>query len=225
MFRILVALHDNHIRHYFHKILSYNGYKIYCADSSDEAMVLIDEHHFDLLLIDAILPDTDGFTLTNTLRNCGNTTPVFMIAPEYLDKEVKKAFRMGVDDFMVYPLDEDELLLRIRAILRRSGTVSERVLIIGNTTLEYDTLTVSSPEAKYTLPPKEFYLLYKLLSSPDHIFTREQLLDDIWGPETESDPATISVHINRLRNRFAHNRNFTIQTIRGLGYRASITSE
>ena len=220
MFRILIVDDDKNFRRYFHAVLSHSGYQPFCADSATNALHMMETHKIDLLLTAALMPGTDGFMLTKMLRECGNTMPVIMIAPKHMAKDVKKGFLMGVEDYMVCPIDEDEMLLRIRALLRRSGIVSEHELKIGDTTLDYDTLTVSSRGEETILPQKEFYLLYKLLSYPNQIFTRDQLMDDIWGPESESTDATVSVHINRLRKRFANSNDFSIHTIRGLGYKA-----
>lgn len=222
MFRILVVDDDKNFRRYYHAVLSHSGYQPFCADSAENALQMLEEKNIDLLLVDACMPGTDGFTLTKMLRDCGNDMPILMIAPKHMAKDVKKGFLMGVDDYVTCPVDEDEMLLRIRALLRRAKIVSEHELKIGDTTLDYDTLTVSVHDKEMILPQKEFYLLYKLLSYPNQIFTREQLMDDIWGPDSESTEATVSVHIGRLRKRFATSRDFSIQTIRGLGYKACI---
>ena len=222
MFRILVVDDDKNSRRYYHAVLSHSGYHPFCADSAENALHLLEETNIDLLLVDALMPGTDGFSLTKTLRDCGNDMPILMIAPKHMAKDVKKGFIMGVDDYMTCPVDEDEMLLRIRALLRRAKIVSEHELKVGYTTLDYDTLTVSVHGNETILPQKEFYLLYKLLSYPNQIFTRDQLMEDIWGPESDSTSATVSVHIGRLRKRFEHSEDFTIHTIRGLGYKACV---
>ena len=222
MFRILIVDDDKNSRRYYHAILSHSGYQPICADSASIALHMLEEKKIDLLLVSALMPGMDGFTLTKMLRDCGNDMPILMIAPKHMAKDVKKGFLMVVDDYMVCPVDEDEMLLRIRALLRRAKIVSEHELKIGDTTLDYDTLTVSTHGEESILPQKEFYLLYKLLSYPNQIFTRDQLMDDIWGPESESTEATVSVHIGRLRKRFADSRDFSIHTIRGLGYKACV---
>lgn len=222
MFCILIVDDDKNSRRYYSAVLSHSGYEPLCADSAENALHMLEEKNADLLLVDALMPGTDGFTLTKMLRDCGNTIPILMIAPKHMAKDVKKGFLMGVDDYMSCPVDEDEMLLRIHALLRRAKIVSEHELNVGNTTLDYDTLTVSVHGNEMILPQKEFYLLYKLLSYPNQIFTREQLMEDIWGPDSESTSATVSVHIGRLRKRFKHSEDFTIHTIRGLGYKACI---
>ena len=222
MFRILVVDDDKNSRRYYHAVLSHSGYQPFCADSAENALHMLEETNIDLLLVDALMPGTDGFSLTKTLRDCGNDMPILMIAPKHMAKDVKKGFIMGVDDYMTCPVDEDEMLLRIRALLRRAKIVSEHELKVGDTILDYDTLTVSIHGNETILPQKEFYLLYKLLSYPNQIFTRDQLMDDIWGPESDSTSATVSVHIGRLRKRFEHSEDFTIHTIRGLGYKACV---
>ena len=222
MFCILIVDDDKNSRRYYSAVLSHSGYEPLCADSAENALHMLDEKNADRLLVDALMPGTDGFTLTKMLRDCGNNIPILMIAPKHMAKDVKKGFLMGVDDYMSCPVDEDEMLLRIRALLRRAKIVSEHKLKIGDTTLAYDTLTVSIHDKETILPQKEFYLLYKLLSYPNQIFTKEQLMEDIWGPDSESTEATVSVHIGRLRKRFEHSEDFTIHTIRGLGYKACV---
>lgn len=148
-----------------------------------------------------------------------------MLSAKQLPRDVKRGFLSGTDDYMTKPVDEEELLLRIKALLRRSKIVSEHRLTVGNTTLNYDALSVKTGSGEQILPQKEFYLLYKLLSYPNQIFTRIQLMEDIWGPSSDSTDATVSVHVNRLRNRFENCPDFSIVTIRGLGYKAQIKEE
>lgn len=171
------------------------------------------------------MPEMDGYSFSQMLRDCSNDIPILMLSARQLPQDIKKGFLSGTDDYMTKPVDEEELILRIRALLRRSRIVSERSLTVGSTVLNYDTLSVRSGSYEQILPQKEFYLLYKLLSYPNQIFTRIQLMEDIWGPSSDSTDATVSVHINRLRNRFENCPDFSIVTIRGLGYKAQITED
>ncbi len=182
-------------------------------------------HKIDLIILDIMLPGMDGYAFAELLRDCGNDIPILMLSAKQLPRDIKQGFLSGTDDYMTKPVDEEEMLLRIRALLRRSKIVSERKLTIGSTALNYDTLSVRCGSDEYILPQKEFYLLYKLLSYPNQIFTRIQLMEDIWGPSSDSSDATVSVHINRLRNRFEGCPDFSIVTIRGLGYKAQIKED
>ena len=202
MFQILITDDDKHTRHYLSALLTDAGYTPRCASSAGEALKLIKE-----------IP---------LLRDCRYDLPILMLSARQLPDNIKHGFLAGTDDYMTKPFDEEELFLRIRALLRRARIASDHRLTVGETVLDYDALTVQRDHHTITLPPKEFLLLYKLLSYPNKIFTRIQLLDDIWGPATESMEATVSVHINRLRNRFENNPDFQIITIRGLGYKAQI---
>ena len=185
----------------------------------------MEKQKIDLIILDIMLPDMDGYAFAKLLRECNNDIPILMLSAKQLPQDIKQGFLSGTDDYMTKPVDEEEMLLHIRALLRRSKIVSERRLTIGKTTLNYDTLSVKCGSDKYILPQKEFYLLYKLLSYPNQIFTRIQLMEDIWGPSSDSSDATVSVHINRLRNRFKDCPDFSIVTIRGLGYKAQIMED
>ena len=182
-------------------------------------------YKIDLIIIYIMLPDMDGYAFAELLRSCSNDIPILMLSAKQQPQDIKQGFLSGTDDYMTKPVDEEEMLLRIKALLRRSKIISERRLTIGNTTLNYDTLSVKCGFDEYILPQKEFYLLYKLLSYPNQIFTRIQLMEDIWGPSSDSSDATVSVHINRLRNRFENCPDFSIITIRGLGYKAQIMED
>lgn len=225
MFQIMIVDDDKNIRRYFSSVLSHNGYQTHTAASAQEALGIMEQVRIDLIVLDIMMPEMDGYAFTKMLRDCRNDLPILMVSAKQLPGDVKKGFLAGTDDYMTKPVDEDEMLLRIKALLRRARIVSERCLVIGGTTLDYDTLTVRTGKKEFILPQKEFYLLYKLLSYPNQIFTRIQLMDDIWGPSSESTDATVSVHINRLRKRFENNCDFSIITIRGLGYKAQIRED
>lgn len=172
-----------------------------------------------------MMPGMDGYAFAELLRDCNNDIPILMLSARQLPEDVKKGFLSGTDDYMTKPVDEAVMLLRIKALLRRAKIISDRRLTIGSTILDYDTMTVKSSETIQLLPQKEFLLLYKLLSYPNKIFTRIQLMEDIWGPASDSMDATVSVHINRLRKRFENCEDFSIITVRGLGYKAVAEEE
>lgn len=225
MFQLLVVDDDRNIRRYLSTVLSHAGYKTFSADSAKESLHIMETEKIDLLILDIMLPGMDGYALAKLLRDCSNDVPILMLSAKQLPQDIKQGFLAGTDDYMTKPVNEEEMLLRIKALLRRSKIVSERKLTVGNTTLNYDTLSVKYGSNEQILPQKEFYLLYKLLSYPNQIFTRIQLMEDIWGPSSDSSDATVSVHINRLRNRFENCPDFSIITIRGLGYKAQITED
>ena len=225
MFQLLVVDDDKNIRRFLSTVLSLAGYKTFSTITAKETLHIMENQKIDLMILDVMLPDMDGYTFAKLLRDCGNDIPILMLSAKQLPEDIKHGFLSGTDDYMTKPVDEEEMLLRIKALLRRSKIVSERSLTIGNTILNYDTLSVKYNSNEYILPQKEFYLLYKLLSYPNQIFTRIQLMEDIWGPSSDSSDATVSVHINRLRNRFENCPDFSIVTIRGLGYTAQITED
>ena len=220
MFNILVVEDDKHIRRLLETVLEREGYTVFTAEDGDKALDLMDVKHVDLIVLDVMMPGKDGFEFTKILRESGCMTPILMATAKGLFEDKKKGFSLGVDDYMTKPIDTDEMLLRIKAILRRAQIVNERKIEIGKVVLDYDTLTVTRGEEKQTLPQKEFYLLYKLLSYPDKVFTRIQLMDEIWGMESDSNDTTVNVHINRLRKRFEDYPEFELVAVRGLGYKA-----
>lgn len=220
MFQILVAEDDSNTRKLMEAVLREHGFNPLTAENGIEALKLMDRHHVDLVLLDIMMPGMDGYELTKQLRATDYTLPILMVTAKVLPEDKRKGFIVGTDDYMTKPVDEEEMILRIKALLRRARIVNERRIIIGNVCLDYDSLTVTRLDECQTLPRKEFYLLYKLLSYPGKIFTRIQLMDEIWGMESQSDDNTINVHINRLRKRFEDYPEFTIETIRGLGYKA-----
>lgn len=225
MFHILIVDDDANTRHYLSAVISDAGFKPSTASSAGEALIAIKEVPFDLLIVDIMMPGMDGYEFTKLLRDCRYNLPILMLSAKQLPDNIKHGFLAGTDDYMTKPADEEELLLRIKALLRRARIASDHRLTVGKTTLDYDALTIRRDDSLITLPPKEFLLLYKMLSYPNKIFTRIQLLEDIWGPATESMESTVSVHINRIRNRFENNPDFQIITIRGLGYKAQIREE
>ena len=220
MFQILVAEDDKNTRRLMEAVLKEHGYHPILACDGLEALKLLDTHHVDLVILDIMMPGMDGYEFTRQLRATDYTLPILMVTAKQLPEDKRKGFIVGTDDYMTKPVDEEEMILRIRALLRRAQIVNERRITIADVCLDYDSLTVSRGDESQTLPRKEFYLLYKLLSYPGKIFTRIQLMDELWGMESQSDDNTINVHINRLRKRFEDYPEFTIETIRGLGYKA-----
>lgn len=220
MVRILVVEDDPGARRLMEDILAENGYEPLSAKNGVEALEVLDHRHIDLLMVDVMMPDMDGYTLTRELREGGCTLPILMVTAKVTQEDKKQGFRLGADDYMTKPVDEEELLLRIAALLRRSKIAAERKLTVGKTQLLYDSLTVLRDGRAMVLPQKEFLLLYKLLSYNNKIFTRQQLMDEIWDLDSDSDEHTVNVHINRLRERFRGNGDFEIVTVRGLGYKA-----
>ena len=210
MLQILIIDDDKNIRRYLKTILLAAGYTPICTETADEALHIMETNNIALIILDIMLPGTDGFTFTKLLRDCKNDIPILMHTAKQLPDDIKTGFLAGTDDYMTKPADEDLLLLRIKALLRRAKITAEHQLRIGHTILNYDALTVTTDKDT------------QLLSYPNQIFTRMQLMDDIWGPDSDSGDATVSVHINRLRNRFQNCHDFSITTIRGLGYKAQV---
>ncbi|WP_455505201.1 response regulator transcription factor [Clostridium sp.] len=225
MINILVVEDDKHTRKLLETILKREGYSVLKAEDGVIAMEVLENNHVDLIILDIMMPNMDGYEFAKELRDAECMIPILMATAKQLLEDKKRGFIVGTDDYMTKPIDTEEMLLRIKALLRRSQIASARKLTIGKVTLDYDTLTVSREDEKQTLPQKEFYLLYKLLSYPDRIFTRIQLMDEIWGMETESGDTTVNVHINRLRKRFDSYPEFEIISVRGLGYKAVKKSE
>lgn len=225
MVNILVVEDDKHTRKLLETILKREGYSVLKAEDGIKAMEVLDNHHVDLIILDIMMPNMDGYEFAQELRDADCMIPILMATAKQLPEDKKRGFIVGTDDYMTKPIDTEEMLLRIKALLRRSQIASARNLTVGKVVLDYDTLTVTREDEKQTLPQKEFYLLYKLLSYPDRIFTRIQLMDEIWGMETESSDTTVNVHINRLRKRFDSYPEFEIISVRGLGYKAVKNNE
>lgn len=220
MFRILVVDDDKHTRILMRSLLENDGYTVFTAENGEDALELMDKEHIDLVVLDIMMPEMDGYEFTRTLRESDNNLPILMVSAKQLPADKKKGFLVGTDDYITKPVDEEEMLLRIKALLRRAQIVNERRISIGNVILDYDALTVSKNGVVQELPQKEFMLLYKLLSYPEKIFTRIQLMDEIWGAESETGWETVTVHIGRLRKRFEGWDEFEIVSVRGLGYKA-----
>jgi len=222
MFQIMVVEDDANTRKLMETVLKQNGYDVIPAADGYDALEKLDRHHVDLIVLDLMMPGMDGYEFTETLRETGCNIPILMVTAKEAPADKKRGFIAGTDDYMVKPVDEEEMLLRIAALLRRARIANERRLTVGETTLDYDCLEVSRRGVVKELAKKEFMLLYKLLSYPNRIFTRRSLMDEIWSMDSESDERTVDVHINRLRDKFKDNTDFEIVTVRGLGYKAVI---
>lgn len=220
MFQILVVDDDKNTRTLMKLVLEGDNYSVLTACNGEEALAVMDSSHVDLVVLDVMMPEMDGYQLTRALRESNNNLPILMVSAKQLPADKKQAFLVGTDDYMTKPVDEEEMLLRIRALLRRARIVSERRIVIGDVVLDYDAMTVSRGSETQQLPQKEFLLLYKLLSYPGKIFTRIQLMDEIWGMDSETGWETVTVHIGRLRKRFEGWPEFEILSVRGLGYKA-----
>jgi len=220
MFNILAVEDDFNTRKLMEAVLLEERYNAILASNAQEALDILESQHIDLMITDIMMPGMDGYTLTEQLREAGCDFPILMVTAKETIKDKRRGFIVGTDDYMVKPVDDEELILRIKALLRRAKIVNERKINIGKVTLNYDSLTVSRETERATLPQKEFMLLYKLLSYPDVIFTRMQLMDEIWGYDSQTDEHTVSVHIGRLREKFDSWPEFDIVTVRGLGYKA-----
>ena len=219
MLKILIAEDDRELRQLFEHVLVKNGYSVRGVSDGQEALDAMDEEYFNLIISDIMMPVMDGYTLVRSLREAGDTTPVLMITAKDAFDDMRMGFLSGTDDYMVKPVNVNEMVLRVSALLRRAQMISERRQVIGGTTMECDSLTVTTENGSMVLPQKEFMLLYKLASFPGKIFTRQQLMDDIWGYDSESDTHTVDVHIGRLREKFRDSKDFRIVTLRGVGYK------
>ena len=220
MFHILVVDDDKNTRRLLQAVLENDGYQVFTAENGEAALELMDRQHIDLVVLDIMMPKMDGYEFTRTLREGCNNLPILMVSAKQLPSDKKHGFLVGTDDYMTKPIDEEEMLWRIKALLRRAKIASEHRIVIGNVILDYDSLTVSRGNEVQELPQKEFLLLYKLLSYPGKIFTRIQLMDEIWGADSETGWETVTVHIGRLRKRFQGWTEFEILSVRGLGYKA-----
>ena len=219
MLKILIAEDDRELRQLFSHVLTKNGYVVKGVSNGKEALDAMDNDYFDLVITDIMMPVLDGYELVRQLRDTGNITPVLMITAKDAFDDMSQGFVSGTDDYMVKPVNVNEMLLRVKALLRRAQMINDRRQVVGNTVMELDSLTVTTDTESMVLPQKEFMLLYKMLSYPGKIFTRYQLMDEIWGYDNESDTHTVDVHIGRLRERFRNNTDFKIVTMRGVGYK------
>ena len=218
MLKILIAEDDIELRQLFSHILTKNGYLTRGVSNGEEALEAMERDYYDLIISDIMMPKMDGYELARTLRSSGNNTPIMMITAKDAFDDMSRGFSSGTDDYMVKPININEMVLRVGALLRRAQMINDRKLIFGKTIMELDSLSIYTENENFILPQKEFMLLYKMASFPNKIFTRHQLMDEIWGYDNESDTHTVDVHIARLREKFKNNTDFKIVTMRGVGY-------
>lgn len=220
MFHILAVDDDKNTRRLMEAVLNKDGYTVSLAENGEEALAILDREQIDLVILDIMMPKMDGYEFTRIIRESDAHLPILMISAKQLPADKHKGFLVGTDDYMTKPIDEEEMLLRIKALLRRAQIATEHRIVLGSVVLDYDCMTVSRGTEVQELPQKEFLLLYKLLSYPGKIFTRIQLMDEIWGSDSETGWETVTVHIGRLRKRFENWPEFEILSVRGLGYKA-----
>ena len=219
MFKILIAEDDSELRQLFSHVLIKNGYSVTGVCNGKEALDALDKGYYDLIISDIMMPEMDGYELVSSLRTAGYSIPVMMITAKDAFDDMRMGFVSGTDDYMVKPVNVNEMVLRVGALLRRAQMINDRRLVIGGTVMECDSLTVTWDGQSAVLPQMEFMLLYKMASCPGRIFTRQQLMDDIWGYDSDTDTHTVDVHIGRLRDRFRDSKDFKIITMRGVGYK------
>ena len=220
MLTILIVEDDAKLRHLFDTVLRKNHYDTLTASDGEEALALMEHAHVDCIVSDIMMPNMDGYEFTRQVRGYKPEIPILMVTAKDAIEDKKQGFLVGTDDYMTKPVDTEEMLLRIHALLRRSKIVSERKIVFGETILFYDDLMIRQGEKEIRLPQKEFYVLYKLLSYPNKTFTRQALMEEIWGMDSDSEERTVDVHVNSIRDRLKDNRDFQIMTVHGLGYKA-----
>ena len=220
MFRILVVDDDKNVRFFLKETLELESYTVFEAKCAEEALEIYGREYIDLVIVDIMMPRMNGYELTETFRLTNKKIPILMVSAKQLPEDRKRGFIAGIDDYMSKPIDPEELVLHVKALERRSNSECETKLTVGDVTLDYDSFTVIGHGTKQLLPQKEFLLLYKLLSYPDKIFTRINLMDEIWGMECDTGWETVTVHIGRLRKRFEGWEEFEIVSVRGIGYKA-----
>lgn len=219
MTSILIVDDNEKIRKLIEIYLIREGFKVFHGEDGEAALEILDEVKIDLIIADIMMPIMDGYELVEALRKANYNLPILMVTAKNTYPDKKMGFELGVDDYMIKPIDMDELVLRVKALLRRSKISIDKYIDIGDIRIDYEALEVRMPMGTILLPMKEFYLLYKLLSYPNKIFTRQELMDDIWGFDSEADERTVDVHVKRLREKFKDVGEFEIITIRGLGYK------
>lgn len=222
LFSILVVEDDITLNKLISAKLKKESYEVFSAFDGLQALDIMDKNHIDLIISDIMMPNKNGYELVKELRNASYMLPILMVTAKDQIEDMEKGFMVGSDDYMIKPINMKEMVLRVKALLRRAQIANEKKLIVGNTILDYDALTVNTETEVYDMPPKEFYLLFKLLSNPNKIFTRYELMDEIWGMENDINDRTVDSHIKKLRRKFEKSNDFEIVTVRGLGYKARI---
>lgn len=222
MFSILVVEDDITLNKLISAKLKKENFKVFPAFDGQQALEIMDKDHIDLIISDIMMPNMNGYELVKELRSAHYMMPVLMVTAKNQMEDMEKGFLAGTDDYMIKPINMKEMVLRINALLRRAQIANEKKLILGKTILDYDALTITTETEDYDMPPKEFYLLFKLLSNPNKIFTRYELMDEIWGMENDINDRTVDSHIKKLRRKFEESKDFEIVTVRGLGYKAKL---
>lgn len=225
MFNILVVEDEKKLRVLMQKKLEKNNYNFFGAEDGIQALKVMEDNQIDLIISDIMMPNMDGYELIQELRNVKNEIPIMLITIKDTLDDKKQGFLLGADDYMTKPVDLDEMILRVSVLLRRSKIINQKRIHIGDVLINYETLSVEKENRKITLKPKEFYILFKLLSYPNKIYTRQDLMEEFWGADSESDPRTVDVHIKRIREKLQDINEFEIETIRGLGYKGVIKNE
>ncbi len=225
MFNILIVEDDKNLRKLVVTYLKKNNYNTYESIDGKEALNILDKNYIDLIISDIMMPKMSGFDLIKELRENNFKVPILLITAKGEIEDKKNGFLLGADDYMVKPINLEELLLRVQVLLRRSKSINEKKIKIDNFILDYNQMSVKRNNKTYNLVNKEFLLLYKLLSFPNIIFTRHELMEEIWGFESESDYRTIDVHIKRIREKLYVVKEFSIITIRGVGYKVIINNK
>ena len=225
MFNILVAEDDASACRLMCEVLRQAGYQPFPAGNGAQALALMEHRHIDLAVVDLTMPQMDGLTFTRTVREGGSSLPILMVTARVAQADKREGFRAGTDDYMVKPVDEEEMLWRIEALLRRSRSAAEQRLTVGGTVLDYRAMSATCGGKPVPLSAKEFQLLYKLLSYPETLLTKRQLIDELWDLDSDVDEHTVEVHISRLREKFRGCPDFHIRTIRGFGYMALLGGE
>lgn len=222
MFNILIVEDDKNLRKLMTTYVKRNGYTAYEAVNGNDALEVMDTTFIDLIVSDIMMPQMDGFELVKSLREANYKVPILLVTAKSEIKDKKEGFLLGADDYMVKPIDMEEMILRIKVLLKRANIANEKKIKINDFVLDYNQMSATKGNVNYQLAQKEFYLLYKLLSTPNTIFTRQELIEEIWGLENESDYRTVDVHIKRIREKLKDVDGFEIITIRGIGYKAVI---
>ena len=222
MFQILIADSDRAYRRRLYQLLRREGYSVLQASGGEDVLKVLETSYIDFIILGDNLVDLNVYELMGQLRDTYSDMPLMLLAEKKERDGLRKSYMAGADEYLTKNVDEEELVLRIRAVLRRSGKNYDKKLQVGDVILDCDSLSVTRGGDRQTLPRKEFWLLYKLISYPDKIFTRTQLMDEIWGLTTETSQSTLNVHVNRLRNKFRKYPEFDLKAVRGIGYKAEV---
>ena len=222
MFKILLVDDDRDFSKAVIAYLGRSGYEMDYASTADEAYDKIYAQVYDLILSDIMMPGTDGFQFASHIRAINRNIPLLFISALDDISSKHKGFQLGIDDYMVKPIELDELLMRIKAILRRSGIAQSKRLVIGDTVLDREERSAYVSGVEISLTQREFDIVFKLLSYPKKIFSRQALMDEFWDSETTSSTRTVDVYVTKLRDKFSSSKDFAIQTVHGLGYKAVI---